>query len=346
MVFLLGFSYICLMPSPKYTFIIPVYNRPLEIKELLDSVSQLTGAIPFEIIIVEDGSSIPCEDIVEAYKDRLRISYFLKPNSGPGDSRNYGMSKASSDYFIILDSDVLLHRDYLVEVDAYLSENYLECFGGPDAADDSFTSLQKAIDYSMTSLLTTGGVRGNSNKKNYQPRSFNLGISREAYKKTGGFGKIHPGEDPDLVFRLWDSGFKTGFIPKAVVYHKRRISWTLFFRQVYKFGSVRPILNRWHPNYISLTFWFPSLFLLGFMSSFVLLVFGIPYLIFLYLFYLVLVLFHSLFRTKSTKVAIMSVFAILVQFCGYGYGFLKNTLILTLNPNISAEDLFPKLFFK
>ena len=198
-----------------YSFIIPVYNRPQEIKELLESLANLTYSGDFEIVIVEDGSTVKCDEVVLLFQDSLDISYYYKPNSGPGDSRNFGMKKANGNYFIILDSDCLLPPQYLQEVDKALNNVYLDCFGGPDAAHSSFTSLQKAINYVMTSYLTTGGIRGKKNAvQRFEPRSFNMGISKKAFMASGGFGKIHPGEDPDLSQRLLQKGFAIGFIDR------------------------------------------------------------------------------------------------------------------------------------
>ncbi|MEG1267373.1 MAG: glycosyltransferase family 2 protein, partial [Myroides sp.] len=182
-----------------FSFIIPVYNRPDEIDELLQSLVQQTYSDDFEIVVVEDGSTVNCQDVVNKYLNQLNVSYYFKKNSGPGDSRNYGMKVAKGDYFIILDSDCIIPENYLVEVDKFLKDNYVDCFGGPDAAHDSFSDVQKAINQTMTSVLTTGGIRGASEKLGkFQPRSFNMGISKEAFEASGGFGKIHPGEDPDL----------------------------------------------------------------------------------------------------------------------------------------------------
>src|SRR5690606_37840053 len=194
----------------SFSFIIPVYNRPDEIKELLESLTEQTFKTPFEVVIVEDGSSLPSDKIVEHYNDKLQLSYFYKQNSGPGDSRNYGMKLAKGNYFLILDSDCILPPQYLEEVNASLQSEYVDCFGGPDTAHTSFSALQKAINYSMTSIFTTGGIRGSKKAINkFQPRSFNMGISKAAFEASGGFGKIHPGEDPDLTIRLWKSGYGT-----------------------------------------------------------------------------------------------------------------------------------------
>ncbi|WP_248723405.1 glycosyltransferase family 2 protein [Seonamhaeicola sp. ML3] len=329
-----------------FSFIIPVYNRPDETQELLQSFVSLETSIPFEIVIIEDGSSVSSEDVVKAFKHKLDISYYFKDNTGPGDSRNFGMQKAKGNYFIILDSDCILPSNYLTEVEKSLSKDYVDCFGGPDSAHESFTNLQKAINFSMTSFITTGGIRGNKNNiGKFQPRSFNMGISKIAFEASGGFGRIHPGEDPDLSIRLWDLGFKTKLIPEAKVFHKRRISWSKFYRQVNKFGKVRPILNKWHPSTKKLTYWFPSVFLLGFDLSILLLIIGISWLFQLYVLYFVIAFFVALFVTKNVIVAIMALWAISVQFIGYGLGFLESTWAIGVL-NKAPEEYFPELFFK
>ncbi|MFY0712834.1 glycosyltransferase [Seonamhaeicola sp. NFXS20] len=330
----------------QYSFIIPVYNRPDEIKELLQSFKELQTNTTFEIVIVEDGSSITSKKVVELFNERLNISYYFKENSGPGDSRNYGMQKAKGNYFIILDSDVILPQNYLTEVEKSLTENYVDCFGGPDAAHESFTNLQKAINFSMTSFITTGGIRGNKSSVNtFQPRSFNMGISKKAFNASKGFGRIHPGEDPDLSIRLWNLGFKTKLIPGAKVYHKRRISWSKFYTQVNKFGLVRPILNKWHPSTKKITYWFPTVFCVGFVLALVLFLFNLKWLFYLYLLYFVLAFVLATINTKSLIVSIQAIVAICIQFAGYGYGFLKSTwAVSVLNKN--PETYFPKLFFK
>lgn len=221
------------------SFIIPVYNRPDEIEELLLSFVALKTNHKYEIVIVEDGSTKGSKQVAELFSEKLNISYYLKKNSGPGDSRNFGMKKAKGNYFIILDSDCILPSQYLDAVLESLNKEYVDCFGGPDAAYKKFSNLQKAINFAMTSFITTGGIRGNKNcVDRFQPRSFNMGISKEAFKKSKGFGRIHPGEDPDLSIRLWNLGYKTKLITEAFVYHKRRISWSKFYTQVNKFGLV------------------------------------------------------------------------------------------------------------
>ncbi len=329
-----------------FSFIIPVYNRPDEIDELLESLSKLKTEQVFEVVVVEDGSTISCEHIIEKHNSLLSISYYFKANSGPGDSRNFGMRIAKGDYFIILDSDCIIPEDYLNHVTNSLKNDYVDCFGGPDAALDTFSDVQKAINFTMTSFLTTGGIRGGSEKVDkFQPRSFNMGLSKIAFEASNGFGNIHPGEDPDLSIRLWNLGFRTKLIKQAFVYHKRRISWEKFQIQVNKFGKARPILNSWYPQFVKITFWFPSLFLLGFLFSVLLLGFKIPHFLGLYIIYFTILFLVSLFVNKSLKIALYSVYAAIIQFYGYGKGFLLSfykIFILKQKP----EEAFPELFFK
>lgn len=313
---------------------------------MLESMLSLKGDIPFEILIVEDGSNLKSDKIAEEYFQKLNIRYFYKSNSGPGDSRNFGMKKAESDYFLILDSDVILPEDYLKEVDDFLKKHACACFGGPDAAHESFSAVQKAIDYSMTSFFTTGGIRGDKrNAENFQPRSFNMGISRQAFEKSGGFGSIHPGEDPDLSLRLKAMNFKTCLIPEAKVFHKRRIDWQKFYVQVKKFGMVRPILNKWHPGSGKITYWFPLLFILGLLFSVGMAVAGYFFYLGAYFIYFSVIVLDAAIKTKSFYIALLALRAVMVQFSGYGYGFLismVNIRLLNKNP----EEVFPKLFFK
>ena len=328
-----------------FSFIIPVYNRPNEIRELLESLSHQTYPKPFEIVIVEDGSNISSKEEVTAFCDKLNIMYLQKENSGPGDSRNYGMARATGNYFIVLDSDCILPPQYLIEVEKSLENSFVHCFGGPDAAHESFSNIQKAINYAMTSVFSTGGIRGSKSSVNkFQPRSFNMGISKEAFKKVGGYGKIHPGEDPDLTIRIWNQGYETKLIPEAFVYHKRRIDWNKFFIQVNKFGMVRPILNKWHPGTAKITYWFPSLFCLGLIVSAFLMLNKIYYPILLYAFYFILVFVDSLLKNKSLIVALLSMVAVCIQFAGYGLGFLKSTFWINFSRK-NPKQLFPKLFF-
>ncbi|WP_233130971.1 glycosyltransferase [Polaribacter tangerinus] len=308
-----------------FSIIVPVFNRPNEIDELLESFVRQDFSDNYEILIIEDGSQIKSDVIVRKYTSLLNITYHFKENTGAGDSRNFGMKKASGNYYIILDSDVILPKNYLLEVKNALTKNYTDAFGGEDAAHASFTSLQKAINFSMTSLFTTGGIRGKKIASNkFQLRSFNLGISKAAFLKTKGFSNMKNGEDIDLTFRLWQNGFSTQQIKKAFVYHKRRTSFIQFFKQTYGFGTARPILNKKHPNSSQLTFWFPSLFIVGFAVGIILLLLSFPMLSYLYACYFLLIFFHSLLLNKSFNVAFLSIFTTITQFLGYGIGFLKS----------------------
>ncbi len=329
-----------------FSFIIPVYNRPEEIRELLESLSLQTYTKAFEIVIVEDGSTLDCTSVISDFETTLDISYYPKPNSGPGASRNYGMERAKGNYFIVLDSDCILPPQYLVEAEKSLNEQFVHCYGGPDAAHESFSLVQKAINYAMTSVLTTGGIRGNKKAVGkFQPRSFNMGISKEAFENVGGYGKIHPGEDPDLTIRIWNKGYDTKLIPEAFVYHKRRIDWNKFYIQVNKFGMVRPILNKWHPGTAKPTYWFPTFFCLGLLVALVLAFFGIGLPLWGYAVYFVLIFFDSLIKNKSIVIAFLSLVAVCIQFTGYGYGFLKSTFLVNFS-NKAPQEIFPKLFFK
>jgi len=311
----------------EFSFIIPVYNRPNEIEELLESFDNLKTNSKYEIVIIEDGSTISSRDVVKKYDDRLQISYYFKDNSGPGDSRNYGMRQAKGNYFIILDSDCLLPPNYLDNAIKSLKDDYVDCYGGPDAAHLSFTNLQKAINFSMTSFITTGGIRGHKKSVDeFQPRSFNMGLSKKAFEATKGFGNIHPGEDPDLSIRL------------------KKISWSKFYKQVNKFGMTRPILNKWYPETKKITYWFPTVFAIGLILSILLWVAGYNWPIFAYGMYFAIAFVLALLTT-NISVAFLAIPAILIQFFGYGWGFLKSTVLLAFS-NQKPEKIFPHLFFK
>jgi glycosyltransferase involved in cell wall biosynthesis len=334
------------MTALHYTFIIPVFNRPDEVADLLESLSHLEGDHLFEVVVIEDGSVDTCESVCVRFRGSLTIHYLFKDNSGPGDSRNYGMSTAIGDYFVILDSDCVIPPGYLNAVSEGLRLNYVDCYGGPDAAQHNFSSLQKAINYSMTSLLTTGGIRGGSeNLGKFQPRSFNMGLSRAAFKSSGGFGNIHPGEDPDLTIRLWELGYQTRLFEKAFVYHKRRISFRLFYKQVNKFGMVRVILNKWHPQTAKITYWFPSFFLLSIISGLLLMVAGRFWLLALIAFYLIVIGVHSSLL-NGIRVGGLSVVAVFIQFIGYGWGFLYSNMVINLLKRDEHKALKQLFFMK
>ncbi len=337
-------TYICTMEL-FFSFIIPVYNRPQEIKELLESMVAMQYGDPYEIVIVEDGSTETAVDIVEEYADIATISYYQKPNTGPGDSRNYGMKRALGNYYIILDSDVILPGNYLTEVNQFLKTHYVHCFGGPDGAHQDFSKLQKAISYSMTSYLTTGGIRGRAKTiGKFQPRSFNMGLSKEAFEASKGFGRIHPGEDPDLTIRLWGLGYETAFIPDAIVFHKRRISWRKFYIQVNKFGLVRPILNKWHPQTAKLTYWFPLVFMISVIFAILGMLFGYWHGMALIGSYFMLIFFGASIHYKDVTIGLRSVLAVFIQFYGYGRGFLTSYYYIHILKK-EPEETFNTLFF-
>ncbi|CAM1349151.1 glycosyltransferase [Tenacibaculum crassostreae] len=312
----------------KFSIIVPVYNRPQEIDELLESLTRQDFQDDFEVLIIEDGSENSSEEVVKKYTSQLNLHYFYKENSGAGASRNYGMQRASGSYFIILDSDVIVPPQYLSEVKKALEEKYTDSFGGPDAAHPNFTSLQKAINYSMTSVLTTGGIRGKKKSvEKFQPRSFNLGLSKAAFEKTKGFSKMKAGEDIDLTFRLWENGFETQLITNAFVYHKRRSTVKQFFKQTFAFGTARPILNKKYPETAKLTYWFPSLFIIGIDISIISVFFGYWQLLAFYAVYFFCIFLDSLVQNKNVKVALLSIITTITQFYGYGLGFLESKFL-------------------
>ncbi len=330
----------------NFSFVIPVFNRPDEIDELLLSLTKQTYNRAFEVVIVEDGSTIPCEYVVDKYRSKLSLTYYLKYNSGPGDSRNFGMQYAKGDYYIILDSDCILPPQYLEEVEKSLKESYVDCFGGPDNMLPSFTAIQKAINFTMTSVLTTGGIRGASEKiEKFQPRSFNMGISKKAFETSKGFSNIHPGEDPDLSIRLWKLGFETKLISQAFVYHKRRIDWEKFYIQVNKFGKARPILNQWYPEYAKPTFFLPALFVIGFFLGMIELIFASDWILKLYFLYTLVIFITSSIQNKNIKVGFYSIIAVWRQFFGYGLGFIESFFKIAILKK-KPKEAFPELFFK
>lgn len=329
----------------SFSIIIPLYNRPDEIQELLETLITQTNK-NFEVVIVEDGSTIKSDKIVEEYTDRLDIQYFFKPNTGPGMSRNFGFEKAKNDYFIILDSDVILPEDYIQNIDESLQKNPLDAFGGPDAAHESFSDIQKAINYAMTSFITTGGIRGKKTQLDkFQPRSFNMGMRKSVFEDVGGFSKLHPGEDPDLSYRIMEKGYKTGLIPDAVVFHKRRIDFSKFTKQVYKFGVVRNILSKWHEGTSKLVYFLPTLFLLGSLFLVLISVVFNPLFLTPLAGLLAILLLDSLRVTKSIKIAAFSVLASFIQLYSYGLGFLHSFIMIRMIGK-DERKYFTNFFFK
>ncbi|MFT3733432.1 MAG: glycosyltransferase [Rhodocyclaceae bacterium] len=310
----------------KFSVIVPVYNRPQEVDELLDSLTKQTQK-NFEIIIVEDGSSVRCEDIIRRYQDRLTLHYFYKPNSGPGPSRNFGFQHARGDYFVVFDSDCIIPPGYFDAVEASINENQWDAWGGPDKAHENFSILQRAMGYTMASVLTTGGIRGGKKHVGwFQPRSFNMGISRKVFAATGGFKFDRFAEDIEFSIRMKTAGFKVGLITDAFVYHKRRTNFKQFYNQVFNFGKGRVLVGRDHPKEIKLAHWFPSVFSIGVVVTPLIAIFSVPLFLLaatLLMFYFMAIFIHSLTVNKNLQVAFLSVPSAFLQLWGYGTGFLS-----------------------
>ena len=305
----------------RYSVIIPVYNRPDEVDELLGSLAVQTFR-DFEVIIVEDGSSVPCKGVVGDYRDRMDIHYYYKPNSGPGQTRNYGAERSRGEYLLILDSDCILPEGYLAAVEAELRREPADAFGGPDRAHDSFTSVQKAINYAMTSFFTTGGIRGGKKKMDrFYPRSFNMGIRAEVYRALGGFSRMRFGEDIDFSIRIFKAGYRCRLFPQAWVWHKRRTDFRKFFKQVHNSGIARINLYKKYPESLKLVHLLPAVFTVGVVLVLLAAFFCVWSLGLLGIFVLVIFLDASL-KNKSPKIGILSVIAAFIQLVGYGTGFL------------------------
>lgn len=324
-----------------FSIIVPVFNRPDEVDELLDSLCRQT-VTDFEVIVVEDGSQTPCREVCDKYAGRLDLKYFTKPNSGPGQSRNYGAERAKGDYLIVLDSDVVLPGDYLAAVAAELEREPADAFGGPDRAHESFTDTQKAISYSMTSFFTTGGIRGGKKKLDkFYPRSFNMGIRRDVYMRLGGFSKMRFGEDIDFSIRIFKAGCRCRLFPGAWVWHKRRTDMRKFFRQVYNSGIARINLYKKYPESLKLVHLLPMVFTVGVILLFamaclgrVMMVYGRPEQFHWWywftvaslspiLLYALLIFIDSSVKNRSTAIGFISIGAAFVQLSGYGFGFIE-----------------------
>ncbi len=360
----------------KYSLIIPVFNRPDEVDELLESLTQQTYT-DFEVVVVEDGSQTPCEDVVKRYGDRLDIQYFSKPNSGPGQTRNYGAERSRGEWLIVLDSDCVLPPSYLQAVEDDIQRKPADAFGGPDRAHDSFTPVQKAINYSMTSFFTTGGIRGGKKQldKKFYPRSFNMGIRAKIYKELGGFSKMRFGEDIDFSIRIYDSGASCRLFPEAWVWHKRRTDMKKFFRQVHNSGIARINLMKRHPGSLKLVHLLPMVFTVGVLGLLLLFLLGLsmyilpPYLqsvgfggevhmtqsvgvmlCFLSLaplvLYCLLITIDSTICNRSLKVGVLSVPAAFVQLIGYGTGFLRAWWMRCVMGRNEELQAFENTFYK
>lgn len=307
----------------KFSIIIPVFNRPDEVDELLESLCQ-QSVKDFEVLIVEDGSIKPCKDVCDKYANILDLHYYAKENSGPGQSRNYGAERANGEFVIILDSDVVLPTGYLQAVEDELKQNPCEAFGGPDAAHPSFTPVQKAISYSMTSFFTTGGIRGGKAKLDkFYPRSFNMGIRRDVYLQLGGFTKMRFGEDIDFSYRIVEAGYMPRLFPEAWVWHKRRTDFRKFFRQVYNSGIARINLEKRHPGTMKLVHLLPTVFTLGVIGLLIISLFW-PLACVPIILYSLIILIDSSLKNKNLWVGILSIPAAFVQLMGYGFGFIES----------------------
>lgn len=310
---------------PRYSVIVPVYNRPQELEELLDSLTRQTFK-NFDVLIVEDGSTSRSETVVEKFSQQLRTHYFYKPNTGPGPSRNFGYQYAQGEYLVVFDSDCIIPPDYFKIVEAALKEHHWDAWGGPDRAHENFTTVQRAMGYTMASVLTTGGIRGGKKRLGwFQPRSFNMGISREVYTKTGGFKYDRFAEDIEFSIRMRKAGFKVGLVPEAFVYHKRRSTLSQFYQQVFNFGKGRILIGQSHPEEIKLTHWFPTFFVMGVCSILILLLISLP-LFYTALagltLYLLAIGIDSFRVNRSVQVALLSIPSAWLQLWGYGLGFL------------------------
>lgn len=324
---------------PKYSVIIPVYNRIDEVDDLLKSLSEQIYT-DFEVIIVEDGSSLPCEEAVKRYARMVDVKYYFKPNEGRSIARNYGLEQAEGEYFIFFDSDCVIPPDYFARLDKALREHPLDCFGGPDAAHESFTPTQKAINHSMTSFLTTGGIRGGKiSLEKFTPRTFNMGYSRKVYERVGGFREMFS-EDIDMSTRIRKAGFTIGLIHDAPVYHKRRVDFRKFLRQVYVFGMSRITLYLLYPESLKLVHWLPAVAVIGAVALILLGIFVSPWFLLPLALYLLAIWVVALVSTRSVKIATLAVPASMIQLGGYGCGFLKaytTKILLGRGRNIAEE---------
>lgn len=308
----------------KYSFVIPVYNRPDEIRELLQSL-KLQKHKDFEAIVVEDGSSVTCENVCDEFRNQLDIKYFFKPNSGPGPTRNYGAERASGEYLLILDSDVMLPAGYLNAVEDELLRIPADAFGGPDRTHSSFSAKQKAISYSMTSFFTTGGIRGGRKKLDkFYPRSFNMGIRKDVYRHLGGFSKMRFGEDVDFSIRIYKEGYRCRLFPDAWVWHKRRTDFRKFWRQVFNSGIARINLYKKYPESLKFVHLLPAAFTIG---CVLLILCALIFHAWLWLLpiivYILLILADSTIKNKSLRIGFLSILATFIQLFGYGFGFIK-----------------------
>lgn len=312
-----------------FSIIVPVYNRPDEVADLIGSLKAQTDS-GFELVLVEDGSTRPALEAVPDSDgtlravgvDDIRLKYFRKSNEGRSIARNYGMARADGDYFIFVDSDCILPPDYIERLRKSIDERPVDCFGGPDAAHDSFTPVQKAINFAMTAFLTTGGIRGGKvSMEKFTPRTFNMGFSREVYEKAGGFREMFS-EDIDMSTRIRLAGFSIALYPEVYVYHKRRGNLRKFWKQVHVFGMSRITLELLYPGSMKLVHWLPAVFTVGALALLIGSLF-VHWLIIPLLLYILALWISALIAERSLKISLLAVAAALTQLVGYGTGFIK-----------------------
>ena len=307
---------------PYFSVIIPVYNRPAEVEDLLRSLKEQTCK-DFEVYLVEDGSTVRCDEIARRYNDALDLHYHYKDNEGRSIARNYGIERAQGEYFIFFDSDCVIPEQYFETLKAELEKDYVDCFGGPDAASDDFSDVQKAINFSMTSFLTTGGIRGGKVQlEKFVPRSFNMGYSRKVWEKVGGFREMFS-EDIDMSTRVRQAGFSIRLIRDAYVYHKRRVDLKKFARQTYVFGMSRITLKLLYPDSLKLVHCLPAVFVLGCVALVLLAIFWHWWAILPLALYVVMLWGSALVKTRSLKIASIAVVSSFIQLGAYGFGFIK-----------------------
>jgi len=329
----------------QFSVIIPIYNRPEEIVELLESLTLQSAKSVFEVIIVEDGSQTPCKEVIEPYFNQLDLHYFEQENTGPGLARNHGASKAKGEYLIFFDSDCIIPSNYFNHVLDHLGIQALDCFGGPDESHPFFTPIQKAISYSMTSTITTGGIRGGGRKMDkFYPRSFNLGIKKEVFNAINGFANMRFGEDLDLSMRTMKSGYSVGLISEAFVYHKRRTHFKAFFKQVFNSGIARIDLSLLHAGTLKPVHILPSAFTIGYPLLFVLGIFLSSLFLIPFLLFPLIIFIDAIIKTKSALVATLSTWASMIQLTGYGTGFIKAFWIRIVKGKESFHN-FAKSFY-
>ena len=303
------------------SFIIPVYDRPDEIRDLLNSMAEQTDR-DFEVVIVEDGSKISCKKECDDFADSLNLKYFYKDNEGRSIARNYGIDRAGEDFFVFIDSDCILPPGYVETLKKELSSRRIDCYGGPDAAHESFSDVQKAINFAMTSFLTTGGIRGGKvSMEKFVPRTFNMGFSRKVYDTVGGFREMFS-EDIDMSTRIRNAGFNPLLLTDVFVYHKRRVDFKKFWRQVHVFGMSRITLQLLYPGSMKLVHWLPALFVIFAIAMIVGAFFSLICIVPLVLYFLALFVWGSI-SMKSLKRGWLGMIAGAIQLFGYGTGFLR-----------------------